>query len=245
MIDEKTFAESPMGKAVIELSEEMEKHNIANVSINVIGGFALMMRETRNPNDITDIDYVGETLPADFNKLADEIGMKHKLGKGWINNDVMLAGTTFEDFEVSTGKLHFNDSFDVGRIKINVLDERDVLRMKLIAVDTSITGAEEGGDFSRKKDLPDVVALMKKQNITCDDIYDNFGEFIINDNLPKIINAYIEGGENKIEEEIKKLSKPQTGKTNASATYVRSANMQNMLDSLFDKNNSESSSFSL
>lgn len=207
MVKKDTFENSPMGKAVIELSKEMQKRNMKPVSINVIGGFALMMNDIRNPNDMTDIDYVGEPLPDDFNKLADEIGIKHDLGRGWINNDVMLSNSSMDDFEFATGKLHFNQSMNVGNIKINVLDEKDVLRMKLIAIDTSLMAAEDGGDFSRAKDLSDVDKLLKRQNIECDQINEKFDEYIMDENTPAVIQAYRDGGRENAVRFVDDLSK--------------------------------------
>lgn len=194
MITKEEFKKTPMGKAVIELSQEMKKRNMPPVSINVVGGFALMMNKTRNPNDTTDIDYVGSPLPEDFDKLADKIGIKHKLGRGWINNDVMLTGNTMEDFEFATGKLHFDKSMTVGNIQINILDEKDVLRMKLIAIDTSLMAVEEGGEFSRIKDLPDIDRLLTKYDIKTNQIMDQYDDYILNENTPLVINAYRNGG---------------------------------------------------
>jgi hypothetical protein len=243
MIDNNKFAETPMGQAVIELSEEMKKQNMPPVSINVIGGFALMMREIRDPNSLTDIDYVGNELPDNFNRLSDKIGLKHNLGHGWINNDVMLTDITMEDFEESTGKLHFTESMEIGNIKINILDEEDVLRMKLIAVDTSVTAVEDGGEFTRVKDLPDVAKLMKRADMTPDEIMDKYSKFIVNENTPKIVEVYINGGEEKALSEIDKISNEHNiwaeRQRAASGTHQRSAFLDNYLSSLFSQANND------
>lgn len=245
MIDEKTFAETPMGKAVIELSEEMEKQNIPPISINVIGGFALMMKDIRDPYATTDIDYVGDSLPDNFNRLSDRIGLKHSLGQGWINKDVMLSDITMEEFEESTGKLHFTESMQIGNIKINVLDEKDVLRMKLIAVDTSITAVEEDGDFSRIKDLPDVTKLMERNGLKSDEILDKYyPDYVINDKTPEIIQTYIDGGNEavlKMIDEIapKKNAWAERQRSNA-VKPERSAFLDNYLSNLFGQNDAAS-----
>lgn len=224
-----------MGKAVIELSQEMQKRNMPPVSINVVGGFALMMNDIRDPDCMTDIDYVGNPLPDEFNALADKIGIKHKLGRGWINNDVMLTGSSMEDFEFATGKLHFNSSMDVGNIKINILDEKDILRMKLIAVDTSLMAAEDGGDFSRIKDLPDVSKLLQMQHIDCDQIMDKYEDFVINDNTPRVIKAYQDGGNTKALELVDKISRKHTEllTRQADRQQVRSSYLDNMFSNLY------------
>lgn len=175
-----TFEETPMGKALTELATELEKQNMPPVELNVIGGFALMLRGIRDPDGITDIDYVGTELSDGFDELADRIGLKYGMGKGWINNDGMLTGDSMEDFELSTGKLHFEHAFTVGPMKINVLDERDLLRMKVIALDTAMAELEASGSFARMKDLKDTYLLMQLQDVhTSEQIEAEFGEYLI------------------------------------------------------------------
>lgn len=82
--------------------------------------------------------------------IIDDVGMRYGLGRGWINNDCLLSGASLEDLEFVTGKLKFIHKFDL--ISINALDKECILRMKLIAIDTSYSGMGEGGDFSRIKD---------------------------------------------------------------------------------------------
>lgn len=237
MVDKKSFLTTPMGMALLELGQRMQKENMPPVSLNVVGGFALMMREIRNPSDTTDIDYVGRDLPDNFNHVADEIGIKHHLGRGWINNDVMLSGSTLEDLEFSTGKLHFDPAFSVGNIQINVLDEKDLLRMKIISVDTSLTAAEMGGDFSRMKDLEDIKILMARQHIRPDEIEQKFGDYIIGENTQKIIETYhtsdTEGVAREVDTQQRKyLEKLQKQRQTRSVTPQRSDYMQNLLDNL-------------
>lgn len=239
MIDKQNFQNTPMGKALIELSERMSNENMPPVSLNVVGGFALMMRELRNPNDTTDIDYVGETLPKDFNRIANEIGMKHNLGKGWINNDVMLADISMEDFEFATGKLHFEPTFSVGNISINVLEEPDLLRMKLIAIDTSLSAIDNGGEFTRMKDLPDVIALMERTGITHDDLDTHYSKWITSETTGQVIKTYAEKGNDEVIKEInKRTSAYQTkvAKNTASREgYKPSAYITNLMNSLYQR----------
>lgn len=236
---QKQLSETPMGKAIIELSQEMQKQNMPPVSINVIGGFALMMHDVRSSDCMTDIDYVGYPLSEDFDKLADKIGIKHKLGRGWINNDVMLTGNSMEDFEFATGKLHFDSSVKIGNVQINILNEEDVLRMKLIAVDTSLMAAETGGDFSRIKDLPDVDKLLKKQQINCDQIMDKYDGYILNENTPKIIKAYQKGGNEKVTEIVDRLSAAHKEMLKINKPYTPSPYISNLLTDLYARYDSE------
>lgn len=250
MMTKKQLSETPMGKAIIELSQEMQKRNMPPISINVIGGFALMMHDARNPDCMTDIDYVGTPLSDDFDKLADKIGIKHRLGRGWINNDVMLTGNSMEDFEFATGKLHFDSSIEIGKMKINILNEEDVLRMKLIAVDTSLMAAETGGDFSRIKDLPDVDRLLKRQNISSDQIMEKYDGYILNKNTPKIIQAYQKGGNEKVTEIVDRLSAAHKEIRQINRSYTPSPYLSNIITDLYaryesEKNDNQNDDFNL
>jgi hypothetical protein len=82
----------------------------------------------------------------------------------------MLTGTSLEDLEFSTGKLHFTPAFELECINVNILDQKDLLRMKIISIDTSTTAVELGGDFTRMKDFPDILKLMEMTNTTYEDI---------------------------------------------------------------------------
>ena len=202
MLDIEKFKTTPMGQAVVELSERLQENGLPPATLNVIGGFAMMMRELRNPNGYTDIDFVGSELSKEFTRISDDIGRKYGLGDGWINRDGMQTGYTVEDFEFSTGKLHFEHAFDIGGITINVLEEEDLLRMKFISIDTSLTAVEQGGTFTRMKDMPDIKILMERQNITPDQLEDRFSEYMIFDGTPAVIQAYFTGGKEGVTKEI-------------------------------------------
>lgn len=179
MLKHEQFEGTPMCDALTELAGKMRDRDMPPVELNVIGGFALMLRQVRPASGVTDIDYVGRDLPYDFNAIADEVGVKHGLGDGWINNTVMLSGAGMDDFTLSTGELHFDHAFDVGGIKINVLDEKDLLRMKIIALDTALMEIDATGDFARAKDLPDIKAMMDRQGLDMAGIDREFGQYIL------------------------------------------------------------------
>lgn len=153
---------TPMGDALLELAARMEAEELPPVTLHVIGGFALMLRGVRPLSGVTDIDYLGPELHGRTAALIEEIGAKHHMESGWINNDGMLFGDSLEDFELATGKLHFDQTVTLGKIRIQVLSEPDLLRMKLIAIDTALTEYRALGTFARTKDFSDIYALMKK-----------------------------------------------------------------------------------
>lgn len=200
------FQDTPMGRALEDLAKRMDEEDLPPVTINAVGGFALLLHGVRSRTCVTDIDYVGRPFSDKFNRIADEIGLAHQMGKGWINNDVMMAGISTKSFEFSTGELHFHEAFSVGNIKINVLDEKDLLRMKLIAVDTSVSGTDNGGEFTRVKDLPDVKALMDRQGVKSGDLYAKYGEWI-QPSTQRVIQSYESGGEEAVYQEIDRRGK--------------------------------------
>lgn len=171
--------QTPMGAALLELAEEMEKQDMPPVTLQVIGGFALMLRGVRPLTGVTDIDYVGPDLQESVQVLIEQVGRKHQMETGWINNDGMLLGGAVEDFELSTGKLHFDPAATIGRIQINVLAEKDLLRLKVIALDTALTELSAVGTFARTKDFSDVHALMKRQCMMPGNVCQVFNEYIL------------------------------------------------------------------
>ena len=211
MIKKQKLLKTPLGKALKELSEELNNKNMPPVTLNVIGGFALLLREKRDPESITDIDYVGPELSQEIKDLATPIGIKYGLGYDWINNDVMLCDISMEDFEFSTGgSLNFEKAFSVGKIKINVLDEIGLLRMKLIAIDTSLCAASNEGEFTREKDLPDIVLLMNELNMTTKDLQNEFGDLIIEKSTFPMIRLYQAKGSSVVDDQIEIIANNQS-----------------------------------
>ena len=192
------FKSTPMGSALEDLAQRMRDEDLPPVSFNVVGGFALMLHGVRPMDSVTDIDYVGRPLPKRLKELVREVGLAHQMEPAWINNDVLLSGNTMDSFEFTTGKLTFHDEFSVGGIGIRVLDEKDLLRMKLIAVDTSMAGVETGGEFSRKKDLPDVKLLMDRHGVKSEDLFAKYGQYI-QPMTQDVIQAYEKGGDDEVD----------------------------------------------
>ena len=210
MLDINEFKNGTMYQALLELDKEMSKQNMPKCELNVVGGFALMTHKIRKETELTDIDYVGFEIPTQVKELSDKIGIKHNLGKDWINNDLMLTGTSLEDLEFSTGKLHFTPAFELENIKINILEQKDLLRMKIISIDTATTAVELGGDFTRMKDFPDILKLMETTNTSYEDIKTDPQLFGGDDfDQPSLIGdhtiAYIKAYEQSKEKGVNKL----------------------------------------
>lgn len=207
LVNQEEFMASPMGQAIAELDTEMSKRNMPPIQLNVIGGFALMLHGARDINDQTDIDYVGKSLPEEITEIANPIGVKHGLGNGWINNDVMLSGTDMESFEFTTGKLHFKPALTTDNIRINILDPEDLLRLKIISIDTASTAIEVGGDFTRAKDIPDIIKLSEMQHTTPQHAVAKYSSYLISPHTAHIIDAYEKNGAIGVEDYIDEIRK--------------------------------------
>ena len=228
MINIKQITNTPMGDALSELNQKMIENNMPCIRLNVIGGFALMLHGLRPIGDQTDIDYVGSDIPEEITKIARPIGIKHHLGGDWINNDVMLSGISIEDFEFATGPLHFEDALSTDKISIAILSQEDLLRMKIISIDTANTAIQNGGDFTRLKDFPDIINLMKSQNMTLYDIQKTYEDYIIGEDTIDLIRTYKIEGYEGIDQFIQK-------KQQKKKIQVNSKDLNNILNTLFQE----------
>lgn len=239
MVQIKEFGKTPMGLALKDLAGRLEAEHVSEVELNVIGGFALMLRGYREISDVTDIDYVGKDLPGLLDKLSREVGLRHKMEPGWINNEGMLTGDSMEDFELSTGKLHFEKAFSIGPVTINVLDEKDLLRLKVIAIDTAMTEMEVTGDFARRKDFTDIKKLGDAIGLTGEQISEEFEDYILcgkdtKDLLKTICDSSLDDALRQIDAKSNRMKREGTAGPWKSSPYLES-----MMDGLMRKSKLE------
>lgn len=216
MVEKSKLEGTPMYEALADLARKMNKENMPPVELNVIGGFALMLHGMRPADGVTDIDYVGDNLSKDLNRLIEETGRAHNMEPGWINKDGMAAGIGMDDFELSTGVLHFVPALTIGNITINVLKEQDLLRLKIIAVDTAMTELEVTGEFARVKDFHDIHELMSKLGMSPEDAIREYGEYMIcypdtGDLIHAIANEGPDGGLSIIEDKKQEFEDMRNG----------------------------------
>jgi len=196
-----TAKESTLIRALEDLDERLfikYKGNISPIELNVVGGFALMMNKIRlNPNEFTDIDYIGDELTKEVRELIDEVGIEYNLGKKWINNDVLLAGSSLEEIQFAVGALHFKKMLELKVFIINVLEPRDLLRMKVVAIDTSLMAAGLRGEFTRTKDFKDVKSIMEFLGFSTADLIRESSDYVMENETFKLIKEYIKTGKNR------------------------------------------------
>lgn len=203
------YREKVVYKALEEFDSRLYDMGAKPFELKVVGGFALLLEQIRM-NDYTDIDYVGKPLDKDVSKLVDQIGLEYGLGRGWLNNDVMMSGLDLDEFEYATGELKFNHVADLKVISLYALDKSSILRMKVIAIDTSYMAAENDGDFTRAKDFKDVKLLMESLGCSMAQLKDETEEFVLNPQIYYVIQYYNKfGGIEKLNsfENIRKIIK--------------------------------------
>lgn len=235
MVQLQQFQGTPMYQALSELAAEMDKRHMPPVTLNVIGGFALMMRGVRPIDGVTDIDYIGENFSEEINRMIDQIGLKHGMGVGWINNDSLLTGNTMDSFELSTGELHFNHACTIGPISIHVLEEMDILRMKIIAVDTSMAELEATGEFARMKDFSDIQTLITAQGLSTEDVKETFEEYMICDETADLLEIIQEHGPEKASFVIQQKAAEIKRERAQAKQNIRSPFVDHLMDQLMAK----------
>lgn len=233
MVNKEQLQGTPMYEALVSLAEKMNRKGTPPVELNVIGGFALMLHGVRPMDGVTDIDFVGTDLSKDLGDLIEETGREHGMEPGWINKDGMAFGIAMDDFELSTGELHFSHAIDIGNISINILDEKDLLRLKVIAVDTAMTELEATGEFARIKDFHDIHDLMEKLGMTPEDAIREYSDYMIcypdtGDLIHAIANDGPDGGLKVIEDKKKEFEEFANGES----PFSEDDSLSSMLDRL-------------
>jgi hypothetical protein len=195
MLSEEWYQEIKIFKALEELDNRLKVLNVAPFELNVVGGFALLLEGIRrNRNDYTDIDYVGRSFNEQVKEAISEVGAKYGFERNWINNDVLLAGSNLKELEFATGKLHFIKRAELSVITINSLDKECLLRMKIIAIDTSLFAFQNNGDFTRLKDFPDVKALMDFMGYDINDVKRATEDYVMDKKTFVLLEYYLKTG---------------------------------------------------
>ncbi|MCL2386893.1 MAG: hypothetical protein FWC89_04995 [Defluviitaleaceae bacterium] len=178
-----------------------ENRSDGKIKLNVIGGFALMLNNIRKDmTEYTDIDYVGGELPENLQKIIKNVGIKHGLDVNWINNDALLEGSSLEDLEITTGKLNFAPTkVELNCFEVHSLCNQDLIRLKMMAIDTTYMTLEAGETFTRMKDFSDVKLLMEQLNIDIPALKKMTSDYVLEPVVYDIVDMYNKTGEVVIE----------------------------------------------
>jgi len=168
----------------------------SKITLNVIGGFALLLNNVRKDmTEYTDIDYIGGELPEKLEKIIKSVGIKHGLDVNWINNDSLLEGSSQEDLEITTGKLNFLPKVELNCFEVHSLCNEDLLRLKMMAIDTTYMALEAGENFTRKKDFSDVKLLMEELNIDIPALKKMTSDYVLEPVVYDIVSTFNKTGE--------------------------------------------------
>jgi hypothetical protein len=194
---------STLIKALTELDEwlyNQYKNEIQPLNLNVIGGFALLLHKVRkDPDEFTDIDFVGRELDPRIKTVADEIGLKYNLGRGWLNNDISLFDDSIDAVEDMVGKIYFEPSgLDLKMINVNAARPQDLLRMKVVAVDTWVMGMPSNEPYTRTKDFQDIKLLMNDINMDMNTLIFETKEYVLETETYSLIEEYMQTGYNRL-----------------------------------------------
>jgi len=170
------------------------------IKLNVIGGFALMLNGIRKDmTEYTDIDYIGGKMPEKLQEIIKDVGIKHGLDADWINNDALLEGSSREDLEITTGKLNFSLKAELKCFDVHSLCNKDLLKLKMMAIDTTYMTLEAGETFTRKKDFSDVNLLMQEMDIDITALKKMTSDYVLEPAVYDIVNTFNKIGEIAIE----------------------------------------------
>jgi len=143
--------------------------NQKQIDLYVVGGYALQLMGVRTDiAEATDVDYIGTTFDIGVKALLDAVGLKYGLGKGWINNDLLLnESDSLSELEALVGKLEFIkvDLPALQHFQIYAAIPESVLRMKIVAIDTTLTqylDETSANDYVRPQDFGDVTMIVKQ-----------------------------------------------------------------------------------
>ncbi|MDR1320895.1 MAG: hypothetical protein LBK56_05650 [Gracilibacteraceae bacterium] len=158
-------------KALQEFDRRLSLAETEPIDLYVVGGFALLLQGVRkNVNDYTDIDYIGGNFNKEVKRIMDDVGNEFGFEKDWINNDVILDGSSIEDLEYIVGKLEFERNVKFSVVVLHIPSLKTLLRMKVVAVDTELMSYLEGGRFIRMRDLLDINLLLEDLSYSLEDL---------------------------------------------------------------------------
>lgn len=140
--------------ALEKLNEKLEAKDLS-ISINAIGGYAMLTYGLRSANDYTeDIDSVTEKYKPEICDLIKEVSDEMNLQEDWLNT----SATELEEVKSSVNQMSWNLVESFSNIKLYVCDIDSLILLKAKAVDM-------GGLVPRKTDKKDLIKLLKSQNI--------------------------------------------------------------------------------
>lgn len=190
-----------MALALQELSDTLTRAGVDDrINLNVVD----FDREHCLLNCVGDV-------PSEVVDFMREVGEQFDMPKNWINIDYCMPHNSVENFEKTVGKLHFEKNPDdqIGIFNLNFLEDRDLLRVKLMVVETEYAAVEYGGQFDRFSDIRDILDLKSKLDLDYIGMEKLANGYLMGDEVFDVISAYEfeeEAGVNKLIAEMQRNS---------------------------------------
>ena len=167
-------------EALVYLDEQLTKNEVlskTHLSARIITNFALLQ------------DPVLENREK-FKNIAKETASIYGLENNWINTDLASANIDLKSLEWNIGKLHFHFKADLKNISIETLDLSDVLKMRIISLDSLITSVNfEKSNSLAENLIKDILALCDFEGIKdVKELEKIYNEFVINKDTFNLIN---------------------------------------------------------
>lgn len=149
--------------------------------LHIIGGAALLLQDTRKAMNgkVTDVDYLGREFDPQVKAVVDRVGMKHGLGRSFLCNE--LGSDALEHLEYCVGRLTFVPFAAMKYFDVHVLCEKDILRLKVYALDTCIMARRDDDvtEFERAQDYADIRDIAEKNGIAPCEIEEMTRDYVI------------------------------------------------------------------
>lgn len=168
-------------EALEYLDEQITKTGIIKrpISVKIITNFALLEDPIVGDKD-------------KFNQLLLEISEMYQLDRNWLNNDLSNANIDLKSLEWNIGKLSFHLKEQLRNITIESLDLTDILKMRIISLDSLITAGNLTDNLNLASSiLLDIINIINFENINIDDLEKKHYDLIINGDTFKYIRNNI------------------------------------------------------
>lgn len=137
------------------------------------------------------LNCVGD-IPAEVTDFMQAVGEQYDMPANWINTDYCMPHNSVDNFEKTVGAMHFEKDPDnkIGLFNLNFLSDRDLLRVKLMMVETEYAAVEYGGEFTRFSDLRDILDLKSELGLDYIGMEKLADGYLMSDEVFDVISAY-------------------------------------------------------
>ena len=198
------FLETKAGRAILDLDKEIAEKGLDPIKLNVIGQRILILDGycENHQNNTADIEYQIDKYYDEYLDIVIGIGKKHDLGKDWFIDNVLVSYCTLQNFKSAIGELHFTKELKLDNITLEFIDPEDILKLKLIAVDTDMlmvinipfdrTGGKEIKRKVLHRDLNELRKILEQANRPYTELLNQYDDLILHPETKNVITRYFD-----------------------------------------------------